>query len=422
MRTEESSVLQVLRISLHVMFAFLLVTGCVLALRDGSAPAALICLVLLLGAVYLCGTVLENRFAHGAFGGSPGANLAASKPRLAYLWLVLIVGLWAVLFIQHLSFTWLMFPIVFLLLHLLPPVLGLVAVLALTLFSIGWPIVAPQHDFSPGTVIGPVMGTLLAVVISFAYRSLYADSLMHQRTAEKLRATRAELALREHESGRIEERERLAREIHDTLAQGLSSIVLISRATAQSLNAGENNKAAEQVQVINRVASENLAEARRFIRDLSSPQLTNSLAPALKRLCETTEEQEAARGHRLECIFRPDGDADSSQLAPEIQETLMRIAQGALANVTAHARAQRAVVTLGVWENSVTLDIYDDGRGFSPSLISTEKPGGESGFGFTSLRRRAEQMGGELSIDSAPGEGTVVSVSLPRPALVKEES
>lgn len=422
--SEESSVLQILRVSLHVMFAFLLILGFVMALRDGTPTLSLTLCTVALGMIYLAGTVAENRFAHGYFGGTPGANLAQLKPYLAILWLLLVVVLWALLLIHHLSFAWVMFPLVFLCLHLLPRIPGLLVVIALAGFSIIWPATRPDYDLNPGTFIGPTLGTILAIVISLAYRKLHEDSQTYRRTAERLRATQAELAQKEHEAGRLEERERLAREIHDTLAQGLSSIVLVSRAaSAQAIAAQPQNAALhEQIDVIHRVASDNLAEARRFIRNLSSPALTSSLVPALQRLCAETQAQEAARGTALECALRVDGDFPNletavAELDSELQETLIRIAQGALANVSAHAQARHAVVTLGLWNHSTTLDIFDDGRGFIPPTVpATLEHDDGTGYGLTSLTARAQQVHGELAIESAPGEGTVVTFSLARPA------
>lgn len=422
--SEESSVLQILRVSLHVMFAFLLILGFVMALRDDAPTLSLILCTVALGVIYLAGTVAENRFAHGYFGGTPGANLAQLKPHLAILWLLLVVALWALLLIHHLSFAWVMFPLVFLCLHLLPRIPGLLVVIVLAGFSIIWPATRPGYDLNPGTIIGPTLGTILAIVISLAYRKLHEDSQTYRRTAERLRATQAELAQKEHEAGRLEERERLAREIHDTLAQGLSSIVLVSRAASAQATAAQPQNAAlhEQIDVIHRVASDNLAEARRFIRNLSSPALTTSLVPALQRLCAETQAQEAARGTALECTLRIDGDfpnleTAAAELDPELQETLIRIAQGALANVSAHAQARHAVVTLGLWNHSTTLDIFDDGRGFTPPTVpATLDQDDGTGYGLTSLTARAQQVHGELAIESAPGEGTVVTFSLARAA------
>lgn len=438
---EESSVLQTLRISLHVMFAFLLAVGYFSAFRDNSHLALLTVSTLILGLVYLAGTIVENRFTHGKLGGSLGANIVKVKPGVAWLWLVIIVTMWGGLLLQDLSFTWLMFPLVFLCMHLLSLFPALFLIVALTVFSILWSNLH-LNSLSAGSIIGPAMGALLAVIISLAYRQLHHDSQMHRHTAEKLRATRAELAQKEHEAGRLEERERLAREIHDTLAQGLSSIVLISRAASSSTNLSEINS---QVQVINRVAADNLAEARRFIRNLSSASLSTSLVPALQRLCSETRHQMVARGDSLNCIFRLDGEgitdepepssSDQASLAandlpPQVQETIFRVAQGSLANVAAHAQAQNVVLTLGLWKKVTTLDIYDDGRGFIPpsadifpaqeskgklveNLMTNPRTSDGYGYGLISLYARAAAIGAQLTVESSPGEGAVVTLTIP---------
>lgn len=420
---EKSPVLHLLRISLHVMFAFLLAVGCLSALQDGLSLSFLGPSVGALGLVYMAGTVMENRFTRGHFGGRRGANIVRARPVLARAWLGLVGLFWVFLLFQHPGFTWLMFPLVFLCMHILPRLAALWAVLLLTVFAIFWPI-SHSQVLSPGAVVGPSLGALLAVIFSLAYRRLYQDSLTHQRTLEKLRAAQAELVQQEHEAGRLEERERLAREIHDTLAQGLSSIVLISRAATASSG---GDKVGRQLEVINRVASDNLAEARRFIRNLSSPQLSASLVPALERLCAETQAQAAARGDSLVCSFRLDGPGTAigggagalglENMSEKVQETLVRIAQGALANVAAHAEASQAQVTLGLWEEAVTLDIFDNGRGFVPQAADSSPATSlfpeRSGFGLISLTARAQEIGASLTVESAPGEGTALALTLP---------
>lgn len=272
----------------------------------------------------------------------------------------------------------------------------------------------------------PLLGALFSVIISFAYRALHQDALHQTRIAEQLRATQAQLAQREHEAGRLEERERLAREIHDTLAQGLSSIVLMSRATATALTQGRTQDVADSLDLVETSASENLAEARRFICDLASPAFDTSLIPALRRLCADTQAQEQAKGTPLTCILRVDGvrgeDTTDQGINPLVSQTLLRIAQGALANVAAHAQARQVAVSIDLWEDEATLDIFDNGRGFCPATktevpdtapISAAPDSGHTGYGLKSLRARVQAIGGTLTIESAPGEGTVISAHVP---------
>ncbi len=129
---------------------------------------------------------------------------------------------------------------------------------------------------------------MFAVIMASSYRAMYQDVLRYQRTLTALENTRSELARTERAAGQATERERLAREIHDTLAQGLSSIVLMSRAARSSLSEDDVRRTDERLGTIETAASENLAEARRFVHNLSSPALAVPLADALRQLCERT--------------------------------------------------------------------------------------------------------------------------------------
>lgn len=412
-------VLKILRVSLHVMFAFLLCFGAILALIGSVYQvrhAALGVLSLVLGGVYLAGTVYENRQ------GLPTPLTARFTPAL--LWLLIITLLWLGLMALDSSFTWVVFPIMFLYLHLLTPVAGVAATLVLCALAIALPLVGPAgfgldylltEGLAPGYLIGPTLGALLAIVISFTYRALRADAARQYQLAQQLRAVQAELVQQQYSAGKLEERERLAREIHDTLAQGLSSIVLVSRAAASSLQEGKADAAAAQVRVIQDSAAANLAEARRFIRDLSSPALDDSLVSALRALAASTETAQKAAGKPLTCAFILEGKEETANALPEaVSATLMRVAQGALANVAAHAEASRAALTLSIWPGEVTLDIFDNGRGFTPTpLVAGTLSETGTGYGLTSLGERVARLDGSLDIESTPGEGTVLTARIP---------
>jgi signal transduction histidine kinase len=206
----------------------------------------------------------------------------------------------------------------------------------------------------------------------------------------------------------LAERERLAREIHDTLAQGLSSIVLVARAAELWLRDGDPGTGGERLALVQQTAAENLAEARHFVRGLASPQLQeSSLVDALRRLCDETGALAAARGSGLRCRLQVEGG--QAELPQPYTVALLRAAQASLANVREHAHAGTAVVTLAFLGNEVTLDIFDDGVGFDPAGPT---PDGR-GFGLRSLQERVAMLGGSLDLESAPGEGTVVAVRLP---------
>jgi signal transduction histidine kinase len=110
------------------------------------------------------------------------------------------------------------------------------------------------------------------------------------------------------------------------------------------------------------------------------------------------------------------GEVES--LAPQIEVTLLRVAQEALANVRRHARAREVTVTLSYLENEVALDVQDDGRGFALGTLAGAGPRG--GLGLTTMRERVEAVGGRLTVESAPGEGATVVAHLPRHVPARE--
>ena len=406
-----AAVLRVLRITLHVGFAALLGVAVLRLLAGGGTGPlryVLTGIALVLAGIYLTGTILEKRFAAGKTRFDPR--------RYGVLWLGLITALWAVLLAGSADFAWLAFPLFFLHLHLLPRPAALLTIALMTTA-----VVAAQWAASGLTVphlavvLGPAFGAVFSVITGLAYKALYREAENQRRAANELRRTRAELASSQHDAGVLAERERLAREIHDTLAQGLSSIVLVARAAEKSLADGDTATAAARFALVRQTASDNLAEARNFVRGLSSPHLQESpsLLESLRRLCATTETSAAARGVGLRCRFELDGDP--VELPQPYRVTLLRAAQASLANVRDHANASNAVVTMSFLADEVTLDIFDDGVGFDPVGLLTrlEARTDGSGFGIRSLQERVTALKGFFQIESVPGEGTVVAVRLP---------
>lgn len=255
---------------------------------------------------------------------------------------------------------------------------------------------------TPGAFLGPLLGGAVAVATVLGYQALYRESERRRELIEELITTRADLAAAERSAGILAERERLAREIHDTLAQGLSSIQLLLRAAERALPEGA--PALPHIAQAREAAQDNLAEARRFVRALTPPDLEHgSLAAALERLCAGVPGPRV----RFSLSGRP------RVLPTPYEVALLRIAQSALANVVRHARAGRAEITLTFMDASVTLDIVDDGHGFDPS--SAASGSGDGGFGLPAMRSRAETLGGLFTVESAPGQGTAVAVTLPLP-------
>ncbi|GAA1276425.1 MULTISPECIES: sensor histidine kinase [Streptomyces] len=378
-------VLRVLRLCLHLLMAGLLVLVAGRALAGDSTGA---------GAVVAAAVVMAV-----VYGAGPLVPAVRATRAGAALWLGALCAVWLVLLVLSPDGLWLAFPLYFLQLHLLPARWGVPAV-TLTAGAAIASYVRHGQPLNPGAFIGPLLGAAVAVATVIGYQTLYRESERRRHLIEELIATRAELAAAERTAGTLAERERLAREIHDTLAQGLSSIQLLLRAAQRALP--PQSPAAPHIEQARAAAQDNLAEARRFVRALSPPDLENgSLAGALERLCAT------APG--LTVRFTESGT--SAALPTPYEVALLRIAQSALANTVRHAGARRAEITLSFMDTAVALDIVDDGRGFDP----VSAPAGDGGFGLPAMRSRAESLGGTFTVESAPGQGTAVAITLPLP-------
>ncbi|QXV57117.1 sensor histidine kinase [Amycolatopsis sp. TNS106] len=374
---------RVLTWCLHLLLIALLTLAAARAVADGSPDAGtIVAAAVTCAAVYAAGPLLPR----------------VRTSRRAALWWLIAVGLvWLVLLVLTADGVWVAFPLYFLQLHLLPRRQGLVAVIATALAAIT-AFAAHQGSFAPAAAIGPALGAAVAVAVVWGYQALYRESERRRNLIEELTATRADLAAAQHEAGVLAERERLAHEIHDTLAQGLSSIQLLLRAAERTLPDTAGN-AARYVEQARQAAADNLAEARRFVVALSPPALDDTtLADALARLCATT----TAR-HRITARFHLTGDPVPLPTAHEV--VLLRIGQAALANTVRHADASTAEVTLSYDGDQVTLVVVDDGVGFDPD---------HSGFGLTAMRTRAEALDGIFTVESSPGHGTTVSARLPK--------
>jgi signal transduction histidine kinase len=383
--------LRVLRVCLHLLVGALLVVVVGRALA-GEAPhrVAVLAASATVAAVYAVGAAVP---------------LVRRSRRAAAVWLAVLTVGWLVLLGLTRDGVWLAFPLFLLLLHLLPVRWGVLAVVATTVAAVGG-VIGHQGSVTPGAVLGPVLGAAVSVGTVLGYQALYRESEHRRRLIEQLTATRTELAAAEHAAGVLAERERLAREIHDTLAQGLSSIQLLLHAAERALP-GRVDVAADHVGQARRTAQDNLAEARRFVHALAPPGLDGgSLPAALRRLCATT----AARSG-LAVRFHLDGTAVRLPTPHEV--VLLRIAQSALANTVRHAVATRAEVTLRYGDHGVALAVADDGRGFDPGAVGGR---GDGGFGLAAMRARAEEVGGTLTVESTPGRGTELAVAFAHPA------
>ncbi|ODU04370.1 MAG: two-component sensor histidine kinase [Pseudonocardia sp. SCN 72-86] len=381
--------LRVLRSCVHLLVAALLALVASRAVTDHRSDAAVVVAVaVLLAGIYAAG---------------PAAPRVRRSRAAAVAWLSVLTAGWLTLLGLTPDAVWLAFPLFLLQLHLLPTRWGVAAVAVSTVAAIAgfsW----HQRAFLPAAMIGPVIGAAVAVATVLGYQALYRESDQRRRLLEQLTATRAELAVAERSAGVLAERERLAREIHDTLAQGLSSIQLLLRAAQRALPE-QPAAAADHVEQARQTAQGNLAEARRFVRALAPPDLAaGSLTAALQRLCTTT----AAAAPALAVHFQLDGAP--IPLPTPYEAALLRIAQSALANTVRHAAADRAKITLSYLDSRVALDVVDDGVGFDPDTVHS-RARSDGGFGLAAMRTRAAELGATLCVESTPGLGTALTVS-----------
>jgi two-component system NarL family sensor kinase len=213
---------------------------------------------------------------------------------------------------------------------------------------------------------------------------------------------RARLFARSSELGALEERNRLAREIHDTLAQGLAGITLQLETAEALLESGVPAEAVRaSVEQALSSARQNLEDARRSVLDLrAAPLEGRSLPEALTRLVSDFNQRgDLQVEHRLEGANQP--------LPSRVEAGLYRVAQEALENVAQHAGARHAALHLSITPEQVVLEITDDGRGFEPGQI----PPGR--FGLAGINERVRLLGGSLELKSSPGSGTVVRATVP---------
>ncbi|WP_439655057.1 sensor histidine kinase, partial [Streptomyces chryseus] len=331
-------VLRALRLCLHALLGGLIALAAVKAVADDAPHAT---------AVVLAALTVAVVYAVGAL--SPAVD---RSPRAAAGWLAALGLAWLILLALSPDGLWAAFPLYFLQLHLLPVRWGLTAVAATAAVAIAGFVLHGQ-TVTPGTFIGPLLGAAVAVATVLGYQALYRESERRRELIDELLATREDLAAAERTAGTLAERERLAREIHDTLAQGLSSIQLLLRAAERALPAGD--PAAAHVRQARETAQDNLAEARRFVRALTPPGLEHgSLAATLERLCAATPGPAVRFGV----------SGTPVRLPTPYEVALLRVAQSALANTVRHAAATRAEITLSFMETSVALDVVDDGTGF----------------------------------------------------------
>ena len=263
-----------------------------------------------------------------------------------------------------------------------------------------------------GRLLDPLVLVILfaaasAIGLAVSINAIIRQSLERARLITELHATRAALATAERQAGMLDERQRLAREIHDTLTQDFISIVTHLEAAEAALpdNPPTHRHHLSQARSTARTS---LVEARRLVQALRPAVLERAPLPdALAEVC-------AQWSLSVQTSARVVTTGDPCRLPDALEMTVLRVAQEALHNVEKHAAATNVVLTLSYLPDAVILDVYDNGHGFDRvGQAGRGSRQGLGGFGLQGMHERVTELGGSLSIESAPNVGTTITVALP---------
>lgn len=273
--------------------------------------------------------------------------------------------------------------------------LGSLAVGAVQVSVSGW-----TSDSLSGILPWIALQIAVALMLGLFITGIFTEAERRASLIDELERTRAELATTEHDRGVLAERERLAHEIHDTLAQGFTSVLTLAQAIEVSLD-HDPAAARHRLRLLEETARENLAEARALVGGLRPIGLQrDSLVDAIRRIADR-----AARADAFRVDVAVEGTPRSLTLDEDV--IVLRAAQEALTNARRHADAQSVRITLTYpGDRGIVLTVRDDGHGFD---VSDPSPG----YGLAGMATRAGQVGGSATVTSERGHGTVVTVSLP---------
>ncbi|MFD9321023.1 sensor histidine kinase [Streptomyces sp. NPDC060053] len=260
-----------------------------------------------------------------------------------------------------------------------------------------WLLQGWSAEFLGETAVSTLIVVAVGVLIGLWAHSVVAQSTERARLIEELERTQAQLSAAHQRQGAADERERLAREIHDTLAQGFASIVVLAEAARAGM-AADPGRSAQQLRSIESTARENLAEARELVGSggQAGAAVAGSAAPALRRVLDRFVEDTG---------LTVDADLADLDCDQRTRIALLRCTQESLANVRKHARASTVGVVLARRPYGVELEITDDGAGF---VVEESR-----GFGLDGMRKRVAELGGRLTVTSSVGDGTRILASIP---------
>ena len=323
-------------------------------------------------------------------------------------WVTVLLVLWAVLVVLAPppltgAYAWCAVPMACLALRALGQRGATVALTVVTIVLVGQ-LTRTTGGFDPEMVLIPVAAVWGTVAL---YRGLQRDAAQRQRLLAELQGTRHTLAEEQRRAGVLKERERIARDLHDTLAQELAGHLMLMHAAERDLAARPDTARARVRAAVDGLDAA-LAETRRIICDLTPTTVAEAgLEGALRLLCDRAQQEGTAARVQFRMVgnHRPELDTQSAT-------TLFRVAQSMLANVREHAQTMNLLVTLHHHSDRVELGFCDDGVGFVPSRTGhTSLP--HRGLGLPAARARLREHDGDLDVDSVPGGGTTVRATLP---------
>jgi signal transduction histidine kinase len=376
----------------HVLFYISLGTSTVIALTYASS---------LEQAIY---TLLLTMLLVVWYGFSVWHLYEERDVRTLYFLVYFIVG-WMVWFaLTHISLVYMfilfgLFPHVFMILPLRWASIGAALLMSLVVLR-----QAAISDNSLNTFLLTMsLMTIGGIVIGRFVEAIISESIKRQQLITTLESTRRELADAERQAGVLQERQRLAGEIHDTLAQGLTSIVMHLEAAEGALN--DTFTVQQHIDEARTIARSSLTEARRVMWGLRPEMLEKQ--PFEQAIQQAVGDWSASNKITAETSVI----GARTPLSSDKEIVLLRVVQEALNNVAKHARAQHINVTLSYMPNAAVIDIHDNGGGFD---VSQKSANGHNGFGLLNMRQRLEQVNGTLTIESGD-EGTTLVAEIPLP-------
>lgn len=340
-----------------------------------------------------------------------GLKLAYGKPdafgqsrHFRFMVIIGVIVLWFVLVNMSPAYYFTLFGLFGEVFRHLPLRQGVIAVLILTGFMVYEQLAdaGATSSLTNPTIWVFLFTALGAILLGVWITAIIGQSTRRRQLIEQLEATQAELAAAERRSGVLEERQRLARDIHDTLAQGFTSIVMHLEAADQALP-GDLDTLQKHLDRARGTARASLEQARRVVHALRPHSLDQrSLPDAIERAAGRWQEE---TGIPLTTTIT----GDPVPLHPDIEVTLLRATQEALTNIHKHAQATAVQLTLSYINDVVVLDVQDNGVSFAGAATSPLS----GGYGLQAMSERAEQCGGSVTLESEPGEGTTVVISIP---------